>query len=63
MDTMKERLEKVLHAQELEIQHLKEEMPIFEKWGAGPYRKHELSMREAMVNLLMYIKGGGEDVC
>ena len=60
--TMEEKLEKLLHIYELEVQGLIGRMPDYDRWGSGPYYRHRLSCFEQFVRQLKSILGKKEDL-
>lgn len=62
MITMKERVERTLHQQELQAQSIENQMESYEQWGSGAYYKHRLAMIKREIADLKYILGTGEDI-
>ena len=55
--TLEERVDKMIHIYELQVQSLKGRMPEFERRGAAPYYKHRLTMYSQFVDELKTIRG------
>lgn len=64
--TFQPTLESLIHRMELRHQHIEDELPEKERWGAGAYYRHELRMYERFLAELYALKkaqeGGGENV-
>ena len=49
-------LEQLIHKYELDAQHIADDMPQHDRWGAGQYYRHKLAMIEEFVRALKAVE-------
>lgn len=50
------RLSELIHLYELKLQHMKDDFEAREKWGHGPYDRHEMSLLEQFISDLRTVE-------